>query len=116
DISEVTGVPMDEMATRIVRIYKPARNAMQSGTYATRLWILDFDNQERWENPLMGWASSADPVSNVYVQFDSKEEAIAFAEKNGWTYTVDSPQLPTMVPKTYGANFSWNKKTRVSTK
>ena len=48
---------MEEMASRTVRIYKPARNAMQSGTHATRLWILDFDTQERWENPLMGWAS-----------------------------------------------------------
>ena len=35
-------------------------------------------------NPLMGWTSSADPMSNVRLSFDSKEEAIAFADRNGW--------------------------------
>lgn len=46
-------------------------------------WKLTWSTQERWENPLMGWASTADPMSNLDVDFDSCEAAIAFAEKNG---------------------------------
>ena len=55
-ISPLTGFP-DEHMRRVVRIYSPSKNAMQSGTNAARGWRLEFDNQQRWENPLMGWAS-----------------------------------------------------------
>jgi len=41
-----------------VNILSPAKNAMQSGTYQTRYWQIVFDVDERWINPLMGWASS----------------------------------------------------------
>ena len=58
DISAVTGVPEEHIKTRLVRIYVPARNAMQSGTFGTRKWRIDFDTRERWENPLMGWSST----------------------------------------------------------
>lgn len=42
----------------------------------------------------MGWTSSADPMENVArasLFFFTKEEAVAFCEKNGWMYTVDEP-------------------------
>ena len=55
-MSEFSGVP-EEQLKRVARIFVPARNAMQSGTNNTHEWKLEFDNQERWENPLMGWAS-----------------------------------------------------------
>ena len=35
---------------------------------------------------MMGWTSSADPMANLKLTFDSQEDAIAFAERNGWTY------------------------------
>ena len=38
-------------------VYLPSRTAMQSGTHNMRRWRVDFDTKERWENPLMGWAS-----------------------------------------------------------
>ncbi|XP_065836567.1 NADH dehydrogenase [ubiquinone] iron-sulfur protein 4, mitochondrial-like [Oscarella lobularis] len=114
-ISPLTGFP-DEHMRRVVRIYSPSKNAMQSGTNAARGWRLEFDNQQRWENPLMGWASSADPISNLHIDFDTQEEAICFAEKNGWMYEVDKARAPTPKQKSYGANFSWNKRTRVPTK
>ncbi|XP_072038462.1 NADH dehydrogenase [ubiquinone] iron-sulfur protein 4, mitochondrial-like [Amphiura filiformis] len=117
DISAVTGVPDEHIHTRRVRIFVPAKNPMQSGTNATRKWQLEFETRERWENPLMGWGSTGDPLSNTSVTFDSKEDAIRFAEKNGWWFEVDERQEPNkQKPKSYGANFSWSKKTRVSTK
>ena len=57
-----------------------------------------------------------DPLSNVQVEFATKEEAIEFCEKNGWDWSVDlkTPVKPKV--KSYGANFSWNRNTRTSTK
>lgn len=55
-VSDLSGVPSEQLK-RVARIYMPARNAMQSGTNATHTWNLEFETQERWENPLMGWAS-----------------------------------------------------------
>uniref|UniRef100_A0A8C3U258 NADH dehydrogenase [ubiquinone] iron-sulfur protein 4, mitochondrial n=1 Tax=Catharus ustulatus TaxID=91951 RepID=A0A8C3U258_CATUS len=83
DITTLTGVPDEHIKTRKVHIFVPARNAMQSGANNTKKWKMEFDNRERWENPLMGWASTADPLSNMVLTFSTKEDAIAFAEKNG---------------------------------
>ncbi|EEC18742.1 NADH dehydrogenase, putative [Ixodes scapularis] len=116
DIAPLTGVPEEHIKTRRVRIFVPARNAMQSGTNNTHAWRMEFDNRERWENPLMGWCSSGDPLSNVNVNFSSKEAAMSFCEKNGWDYFVDEPAPRRSPRKNYGDNFSWNKRTRVSTK
>ncbi|XP_014162883.1 NADH dehydrogenase [ubiquinone] iron-sulfur protein 4, mitochondrial [Geospiza fortis] len=116
DITTITGVPDEHIKTRKVHIFVPARNAMQSGANNTKKWKMEFDNRERWENPLMGWASTADPLSNMVLTFSTKEDAIAFAEKNGWSYDVEEKKMPKPKSKSYGANFSWNKRTRVSTK
>ncbi|KAE8636352.1 hypothetical protein XENTR_v10002952 [Xenopus tropicalis] len=116
DISTISGVPEEHIKTRKVHIFVPARNAMQSGVQNTKRWKIEFDTRERWENPLMGWASTADPLSNMLLSFSSKEDAISFAEKNGWSYEVEEKRIPKPKSKSYGANFSWNKRTRVSTK
>uniref|UniRef100_A0A646QF98 NADH dehydrogenase [ubiquinone] iron-sulfur protein 4, mitochondrial n=1 Tax=Hemiscolopendra marginata TaxID=943146 RepID=A0A646QF98_9MYRI len=116
DITAISGVPEEHIKTRRVRIFVPTKNAMQSGTNNTLLWKMEFETRERWENPLMGWASSGDPLSNINIDFSSKEDAISFCDKNGWEWFVEEPQKPTPKKKSYGANFSWNKKTRVSTK
>lgn len=50
------------------------------------------------------------------VEFKSPEDAMEFCEKNGWEYYLEEKKEPKFKPKSYGANFSWNKKTRVSTK
>ncbi|XP_036164973.1 NADH dehydrogenase [ubiquinone] iron-sulfur protein 4, mitochondrial isoform X2 [Myotis myotis] len=116
DITTLTGVPEEHIKTRKVRIFVPARNNMQSGVNNTKKWKMEFDTRERWENPLMGWASTADPLSNMVLTFSTKEDAMAFAEKNGWSYDVEEKKVPKPKSKSYGANFSWNKRTRVSTK
>uniref|UniRef100_A0A8I5NSA3 NADH dehydrogenase [ubiquinone] iron-sulfur protein 4, mitochondrial n=1 Tax=Papio anubis TaxID=9555 RepID=A0A8I5NSA3_PAPAN len=116
DVTTLTGVPEEHIKTRKVRIFVPARNNMQSGVNNTKKWKMEFDTRERWENPLMGWASTADPLSNMVLTFRTKEDAVSFAEKNGWSYDVEERKVPKPKSKSYGANFSWNKRTRVSTK
>jgi NADH dehydrogenase (ubiquinone) Fe-S protein 4 len=116
DVSVLSGVPEEQLKTRRVRIYVAAKNAMQSGTNRQHKWRIEFDTRERWENPLMGWTSSADPLSMMDIQFTTKEDAMIYCERNGWAYEVDEKQDVRLKPKNYGENFSWNKKTRVSTK
>ena len=57
-VGVVSGVPEEHIKTRTVTIYKPSKNAMQSGTDNTHHWQISFDTRERWENSLMGWCSS----------------------------------------------------------
>ena len=65
------------------RIYQPARSAMQSGQGKDK-WMLEYEPEKPREiEPLMGWTSSADMKSQVKLHFDTKEEAIAYAERNG---------------------------------
>jgi len=116
DLTTVTGVPEEHTRSRRVRIFKPAKNAMQSGTSNISRWRMEFETRERWENPTMGWSSSGDPLSNMNVDFLDKEEAIAFCEKNGWPWFVEEPVERVLKSKSYGSNFSWNRNTRVSTK
>jgi NADH dehydrogenase (ubiquinone) Fe-S protein 4 len=59
----------------------------------------------RWENPLMGWQSSADFMQGERVAFKSKEDAIAFAEKQGYEYFVQEPNVRKITPKAYANNF-----------
>ncbi|XP_034485408.1 NADH dehydrogenase [ubiquinone] iron-sulfur protein 4, mitochondrial [Drosophila innubila] len=117
NLSAISGVPEEHVKERRVRIHVPPKNAMQSGTDNIHTWQIEFDNRERWENPLMGWASTGDPLSNMNVEFGSKEEAITYCERNGWRWYVDAEQKPKKERvKNYGVNFAWNKRTRVSTK
>merc|ERR550519_1984946 len=116
DITAVSGVPEEHIKERYVRIYRPAKNAMQSGTAGVRRWRIEFETRERWENNLMGWASTGDPLSNMIVEFSTKEEAIAHVEKNGWDYWVEDPKERAPKAKSYALNFAWNKRTRKSTK
>eukprot|EP00096_Caligus_rogercresseyi_P010611 TRINITY_DN393_c0_g1_i1.p1 TRINITY_DN393_c0_g1~~TRINITY_DN393_c0_g1_i1.p1 ORF type:complete len:191 (+),score=67.53 TRINITY_DN393_c0_g1_i1:39-611(+) len=113
----ISGTPIeDHIKGRSVRVFRPAKSAMQSGTAGVRKWRLEFETRQRWENNLMGWASSGDPLSNTIVEFADKEDAVRFVEKNGWPYWVDDPKERTPKPKSYALNFSWNRRTRKSTK
>ena len=77
------------------RIYRPAKTAMQSGQAKTRQWMLDYEPDQPSEvEPLMGWTSSTDMKRQVSLRFDTKEEAVAYCERNGIAYQVfESKQL-----------------------
>jgi hypothetical protein len=90
------------------RIYKPARTAMQSGTAKTKEWVLDYEpEQPRTVEPLMGWTSSGDMKQEVRLQFDSKEEAIAYCERDGIAYQVFESKPPVHQRVSYSDNFAY---------
>jgi NADH dehydrogenase (ubiquinone) Fe-S protein 4 len=62
----------------------------------------------RWENPLMGWQSSGDQMQGTHIHFKSKEDAIAFAEKQGYEYFVQEPNVRSFAPKAYANNFMYS--------
>lgn len=117
-LTPFSGFPREQLG-RPVRITEPAKNVCQTGSFARGGgWTLKWDTQERWENPLMGWASTADPLSNLELDFDSLESAQHFCEKNGWDHYVYYQPKKTWIggKKSYGAAFAWDKRTRKQTK
>ncbi|HZH26947.1 MAG TPA: ETC complex I subunit [Azospirillaceae bacterium] len=90
----------------LVRIYKPSKTALQSGSTKSKQWMLEYEIETpRRPEPLMGWISSGDTLNQVKMHFPTKEEAIAFAEKNGWTYTVQDATPRRIRPRNYADNF-----------
>ncbi|GLK66881.1 ETC complex I subunit [Hansschlegelia plantiphila] len=91
------------------RIFKPARTAMQSGVAKTKRWILEHELAEpRRVEPLMGWTSSADMRQQVRLFFDTKEEAIAYATREGLAYRVEEPKKAAPRVMAYADNFRSN--------
>ena len=78
----------DEQRGRGVVIKQRAQAQMQSATAKTHAWTLTWPHEDRWSNPLMGWSSSADPHAATELFFDTADEAVAFASKQGWPYEV----------------------------
>ncbi|MEX0645960.1 MAG: ETC complex I subunit, partial [Parvularculaceae bacterium] len=74
----------------LARIYQPSRTAMQSGKANSSEWLLEFEAEAaRRIDPLMGWTSASDmKASEVRLTFETKEAAIAYAEKRGIPYQV----------------------------
>ena len=76
------------------RIYKPAKTAMQSARAKTKEWVLEYEPATPREiDPLMGWTSSNDMLSQVRLFFETKEEAIDYAQKNGIPFRIFEPHL-----------------------
>ena len=92
-----------------VRIFKPAKTAMQSGTAKTKDWLLESEPTPKTVDPLMGWTSSRDTMQQVQLWFPTLDEAKAHAEKNGWQYTVEMPHSRPVRPKAYADNFAYNR-------
>jgi NADH dehydrogenase (ubiquinone) Fe-S protein 4 len=90
---------------RKAKIYKPTKTAMQSGTGNTKNWLLEFDTLDTGINPLMGWESSKDTMSEVKLEFSTKEQAINYAKKNDIDYYVIEPQKRKIIKKSYSDNF-----------
>jgi hypothetical protein len=96
--------------TMFARIYKPAKTAMQSGQAKTKDWLLDYEPATARETePLMGWTGSNDMLSQVKLCFETKEEAVAYAEQNGIPYRVFEPHPRAMSKKSYSDNFKFGR-------
>ncbi len=94
-----------------VRIYKPGKTAMQSGRAKTKDWVLEFEPTDASRpDPLMGWVGSADTRKQVKLSFDTQDEAIAYATRNGYSYTIENPRERRIKPKSYSDNFAYSRR------
>jgi len=93
-----------------VRIYQPAKTAMQSGQAKTRNWILEFSPivAER-ADALMGWIGGGDTRKQLQMKFPSKDAAIAFAKKHDLSYQVKEPKGRKIQIKSYADNFAFDR-------
>jgi hypothetical protein len=92
-----------------VRIFKPAKTAMQSGVAKTREWVIESEPMPKEVEPLMGWTASRDTMQQVRLTFETLDEAKAYAEKNGWQYTVEKAHERAIRPKAYADNFAYTR-------
>ena len=83
----------------------PEIRSMQSGNKNTKNWLLEFDTLDGGVDPLMGWETSQDTMSEVKLEFPSKEQAISYAKKNNIYYNVVEPQKIKIIKKSYADNF-----------
>ena len=93
---------------RKAKIYKPAKTVMQSGKRSIKKWLLEFSTLNTGTNPLMGWVSSIDTMSEVKLKFSTKDQAINYAKKNNIDYNVIEPQKRKIIKKSYADNFLKN--------
>ena len=97
-----------------VKIFRPAKTAMSSGSANTKSWVLEFSpSAVREVDPLMGWTSSVDTLSQIKLSFPSKEAALEYAKSNGLQFIVLDPQKrsPNIRKRGYGENFATDRKT-----
>ncbi len=94
----------------LARIYKPSKTAMQSGRRNTKRWVLEFEAEEAREaDPLMGWTSSGETETQVRIYFDTKEEAIAYAQRHNIPHQVLPDHDRDPQPQAYGDNFAYDR-------
>ena len=86
-------------------IYIPNKNPMQSGTAKNNKWILQFITKDPGRNPLMGWESSSDTLTELKLEFSSRELAINYAKKKKIDFDLIEPKKRKTVKKSYADNF-----------
>ena len=93
------------------RIYSPSKTATQSGQSKSGVWMIEFDPAApRKVEPLMGYTSSTDMLSQVKLKFDSQEAAVAYAQKHGIEYRVEEPNEAKRRRVSYSDNFKFDRK------
>ena len=93
-----------------VRIYRPTKTAMQSGQANARGWLLEgLSPHRKAPDSLMGWISSKDTLNQIRLAFESVEDAVAYAERQGWQYIFVPPHDRRFKPKNYADHFSFHR-------
>tara|TARA_B100001121_G_scaffold233019_1_gene206384 strand:- start:282 stop:563 length:282 start_codon:yes stop_codon:yes gene_type:complete len=87
------------------KIYIPNKSPMQSGLGKTDKWIIEFETKNPTKNPLMGWESSTDTLSELKLEFSSKDQAINYAKKMKIDYEIIEPKKRKVIKKSYADNF-----------
>ena len=88
------------------KIYIPNKSPMQSGLGKINKWILEFETKDPTKNPLMGWESSSDTLTELRLEFSSKDHAINYAKKKRIAYEIIEPKKRKIVKKSYADNFT----------
>ena len=83
----------------------PAKTSMQSGYGKTNKWIIEFNTKNTGVNPLMGWESSSDTLSEIKLEFSTKDLAINYAKKKKIDYEIIEPRKRKIIKKSYSDNF-----------
>ena len=92
------------------RIFMRPKTATQSGAANAGAWVLDWQPEKEITEPLMGWWGSDFTQGQVKLQFDSCEQAVAYAEANGIDFQVEQPPAKRpLKPKAYADNFRYGR-------
>ena len=86
-------------------IYIPNKNPMQSGNAKKNKWVLEYITEDPTKNPLMGWESSSDTLTELKLEFSTKELAINYAKKKKIDFDLIEPKKRKTVKKSYADNF-----------
>ena len=93
------------------RIFRPAKNAMQSGKAKTKDWVLEFEPASaRKPDPLMGWTQSSDMNGQIRLTFETRDEAVAYAQRHEIAFQLFEPKTPKRIIKAYADNFAFGRR------
>ena len=95
----------DHFIMNKVEIYIPAKNSMQSGLGKSEKWVMKFETENIGINPLMGWETSTNTITELNLEFTTKELAMEYAKKNKIDFEIVEPQKRKTVKKSYADNF-----------
>jgi hypothetical protein len=87
------------------KIFIPTKNSMQSGLGKADKWVIIFEIENTGVNPLMGWETSSNTLSELNLEFSTKELAVEYAKKNKINFEVIEPQKRKTIKKSYADNF-----------
>ena len=87
------------------KIYIPTKNSMQSGLGKSDKWLIEFEVEDTGINPLMGWETNSNTLSELNLEFSTKELAIEYAKKNKIDFEIIEPQKRKTIKKSYADNF-----------
>ena len=95
----------------LARIFRPAKAATQSGRANTREWTLAFEpGSPRVPDPLMGWTQTTDTSGQIALTFDSRESAVAYAQRHGLAFEVLPDPERTRIIRSYADNFAFQRR------
>lgn len=88
------------------RIIEGQRGTTQSGKGKNGQWMLEFEREQALRpDPLTGWAGSGDTRTQVRLSFDSKDEAVAYATRNGFAIHLVPAAPVSLKLQAYADNF-----------
>ena len=96
----------------LARIYRPSKTAMQSGRAKAANWVLEFEPSDaRRPDPLMGWTVTSDTESSqVKLTFETKDEAVRYADAHGIAFQLIDPAPTKRIIKAYADNFAFGRR------